>query len=245
MTLQIVAVANAEPQHDYLIRGWNAFKKSCHRYRFDPVILGYGQKWGGLGSKPKLLKKAIEEGVVNAEYTIFADAFDVAFADNPNEILRRFPEFNVDILWNAERNCFPRGEWAEMHPPAQSSFRFFNSGLSIGKTEAYHRIFTQMKVEEWVDDHQLPSGQWVHKNDQDDLMAKFLFGQCAPEEPKMTLDTCCWLFQNMVMVEPKDILIAGKMVRNLETGRFPLAFHWAGGSKTAGLMEPILEALEL
>lgn len=246
MKLQIVAVANGYPVHSYLKRGWEAFLKSSRRYGFEPVVLGWGQPWRGLGSKPKLLKKAIEDGLVSAEHILFVDAFDVWFADNPELILSYFKDqSDYQIIWNAEKNCFPDAEWAVHHPPTDSPFKFFNSGMSIGKTSAYHTIFTQMDVESWRDDFQLADGSWCHVNDQQHIMAKFLFGQCSVEEPKMALDQDCQMFQTLTGVEEGELDIKPGCILNLVTGTTPVAFHANGGSKTDGLMEPILKALDL
>jgi hypothetical protein len=251
VNLQIVAVANGEPREIYLQRGFGAFKDSCRRYGFEPVILGWAQKWGGLGSKPKLLKKAIEDGTVNAKNIIWADAFDVAFARNPNETLEEFGiEYALSsrgphIIWNCERDIFPNPDLAQYHPETDAPYRYLNSGLSIGFTDAYLQILTEMKVDEWVDDYQKPDGQWVHRNDQLDVQEKFLFGQCGEKELPMGLDQSARLFQTMTgeTLETWD-LTAGKLT-NLVTGNQPHAFHWNGPAKTAGTMDLMLRSLSL
>lgn len=245
-SLQIVAVADGYPKHDYLIRGWEAFLKSSRRYGFEPVILGWGQPWNGLGSKPKLLKKAIEDGTVNAEHILFMDSYDTFFSDDPERILEWFLKQSLHkIVWNAEKNCFPNPEWSKDHPPSLTPFRYLNSGMSVGELSAYLTILDQMKVEEWADDHQLPDGKWLHVNDQEFFLAKFLFGQCGKHEPKMGLDTGCEVFQTYVEVHPDEIEIAKGKILNKTTGTFPIAHHFAGGSKTAGLLEPVLRTLDL
>lgn len=246
MKLQIVAVANGYPQHDYLQRGWEAFLKSSRRYGFEPIILGWAQPWKGLGSKPKLLKKAIEDNTVSSNHILFVDSFDVWFADNPEKILEYFlTQSSHRIIWNAEKNCFPDADWGVHHPKTDSPFKFFNSGMSIGETDAYHTIFKQMNVEDWPDDHQRRDGTWHHVNDQKHIMEKFLFGQCSPDEPKMRLDSECQVFQTLTGVTADELDIQPGIVRNLVTNTSPIAFHANGGSKTAGLMEPILQALNL
>lgn len=243
--LTIVAVANEFPHHDYLVRGFNAFNKSCLRYGYEPEILGWHQPWRGLGSKPKLLKQAIERGEIKTDHIIFADAYDVFFSGEPGCILEGFLAQKAEIVWNAERNCFPNSEWAELHPKSEFRSRFFNSGLSVGRTDAYLRVLTQMRVDEKPDDYRKPDGTWHHENDQQWFMEKFLFGQCGEDEPKMNLDDGCRMFQNMVNVAPADLEFSEGGIKNVETQTIPLAWHFAGGAKTAGLMEPILAHLKL
>jgi hypothetical protein len=243
--ITVVAVANGQPTEPYLVRGFNAFKTTSAKFGYDPIILGWGQPWRGLGCKPKLLLKAIREGVIKTPYIIFADAFDVWFTRSPSAILEVWRATfgkQYEITWNAERNCFPRQEWAVHHPQADTSFRYLNSGLSIGRTEAYEAILSQMQVELWPDDYRKPNGEWVHRNDQDDIMAKFLFGQCASNEPKMNLDSHCSLFQTLCGVSDNEITESGL---NIETGQTPRAWHSNGPAKTCPITDRLLTSLGL
>lgn len=245
-TLQIVAVADKAPTHDYLLRGWNAFLASCRRYDYEPVILGWGKPWTGLGCKPKLLKQAIDNGIITADHIIFADAFDVWFADHPLVLLgsarANYPDSG--IVWNAEKDCFPDRELAKFHPQTESPFKYLNSGLSIGCIDAYMECLTEMKVDEWVPDYQDSNGRWHHRNDQNDWMLRFLFGQC-PGQVKMSLDSNCEIFQTLTNVQPEELKFFDAGVWNNTTSSRPLAFHANGPAKTAGLMEPILKHFNL
>ena len=259
--ITVVAVANGQPAEPYLVRGFNAFKATAAKFGYEPLILGWGQPWKGLGCKPKLLLKAIREGVIKTPYIIFADAFDVWFTSSPSSILSNWMTTfgkQYEITWNAERNCFPRPKWAVHHPPADSSFRYLNSGLSIGRTKAYETILTQMQVELWPDDRRRlegedphandpdnyneKNGKWIHRNDQDDIMAKFLFGQCESDEPKMNLDTQCTLFQTLYGVSDNEITESGL---NIETGQTPRAWHSNGPAKTCPITDRLLTSLGL
>lgn len=255
MNLTVVAVANGEPRESYLQRGFHAFKDSCARFDIQPLILGWGAPWRGLGSKPKLLKAAMEAETINTEFLIFADAYDTCFTQDPRkgvEMLKKAREATRDILhiiWNGERNCFPRAEWADHHPPSDWPWRYFNSGLSIGATEAYYAMLSQIGLEKRPDDHRKADGSWHHENDQDFLMDKFLHGQCGPDEPRMFVDTGCNWFQTMIgeTMEGFDLIeVEGQpLVRNNRTGTSPIAFHWNGPAKSNGTMEPILNHLKL
>ena len=250
--LQIVAVADGEPSQPYLVRGFGAFKDSCRKYGHEPIILGWGDRWRGLGSKPKLLKRAIEDHTITAPYILFMDAYDTCLAQPPEYILRAFQDKMIDgadqaqILWNGERNCFPRQEWASHHPETPFPYRYFNSGMSIGATEAYHAMLSQIGLDQRPDDHQKPDGSWHHENDQDYLMDKFLHGQCSADEPVMAIDSKADVFQTLVG-ETMDTfeLLPHKGIRNRLTGTYPAAWHWNGSAKTNGTMEPILQHLRL
>ena len=239
--ITVVACANAEPTQPYLVRGFNAFKESSCKFGFEPLILGWNEPWGGLGSKPKLLKKAIESGQIDSEYIIFADAFDVVFAESPEDILKDWKFFfpSMPIVWNAELNCFPNPDYSKFHPFTASPFKYLNSGLSIGKTTDYLAACLQMQVDEWPDDHRMPDGRMYERNDQNDWMEKFLFGQCSPDEPKMKLDTACFIFQTICGVS--ENWVDGS--KNYITDTEPLAFHFNGPAKTSPLFNKILTHL--
>lgn len=241
MNIQLVCVANGEPQASYLQRGFAAFKASAAKHGLEPVILGWGQPWRGLGSKPKLLKRAIEDGTIKSEFILFADAFDVVFAAGIEEIVDRYFHLHdyKKITWNAEMNCFPDADLSGFHPLTMSPWRYFNSGLSIGLTQAYHDIFTQMNVDAWPDDYRKPDGTWHHTNDQGELMKKFLFGQVADNEPRMNLDSRCVLFQTLVGVVPEVLAIDDKGVLNTVTNTRPVIFH-ANGDKESAVYHKLL-----
>ena len=244
--LQIVACADREPVASYLISGFRAFRASCARYGFDPIILGWGRPWRGLGSKPKLLKSAIDDGIVTSDHILFMDAFDTWFADSPDEILRVFTEnWQSRIVWNAERACFPDASLAQYFDDAGTPYRYLNSGMSIGETDAYMECLREMDVDGWPDDYKDASGTWHHRNDQDDWMRRFLFGQC-PGQVRMSLDNGCRLFQTLTGVEPDEFTFhADGRIENRITRSFPMAFHANGGSKTGGMMERTITHLGL
>lgn len=246
-SVSVVAVANEFPSHDYLVVGFNAFNKSLSRFGHSPMVLGWAERWRGLGSKPKYLKSAIEGGRIKTSHIIFSDAYDVWFGASPDEILEASSVFLPNkIVWNAEKNCFPDAGLASHFKKTWSPFRYLNSGLSIGPTESYLECLREMDVDSWPDDHQNPDGSWFHKNDQDDWMRRFLFGQCPGQVP-MCLDSECILFQTLCDVSETDFEFEWKSskIKNRITGSFPMAFHANGGSKTSGVMEKILITLGL
>ena len=242
--LTIVACANGEPTIPYLKRGFDAFMASSRRYGYEPILLGWAEHWGGLGSKPRRLKKAIEDGVIQTEYMIFADAFDVAFAGTPDDILRYFLEWNkhkdVGIIWNAEKSCFPDASLAEKHPEVSTEFRYLNSGLAVGRTDAFLAALTEMKAQDIPNDSQRPDGSWDNPNDQGLFMTQFISGSVP-----MMVDSDCFLFQTLCGVEAHELAFTEKGIQNSATGSYPIGFHWNGPSKDFGLMEPMLKHMNL
>ncbi len=239
MSLQIVCCADKPPQPEYYT--WREFNDSLARHGFEPVVLGWGERWRGLGSKPKLLKSAIDTGRITASTIMFVDAFDVIFARSPHEVAEAvcgtWPNL---ILWNGERNCFPDATLADKHPKTEHPYCYLNSGVSIGPTDLYRDALNEMEAEAIPEDYQKPDGQWHHENDQDNWMRQFLFG-----EVPMALDTNADLFQTLHGAPVTELEIDGPRIRNTITNTYPAVFHFNGGGKTGGLREPIIQALKL
>ncbi len=227
--MQVVTCANKSPTAPYYL--FDEFKTSLAKYGIEPIILGWGEHWGGLGSKPRMLKKAIESGRITSEDMIFCDAFDVVFLGDPHDI----PSHST-LLYNAEKNCFPDGTLADKHPDTPYPYKYLNSGLSIGKTQSYLDMLIEMKADEIPDDHQV-NGQWVNPNDQDNVMRQFLFGSVP-----MKLDSGCGYFQTMIMVEEGELTFEDK-ITNQVTGSSPIVFHFNGPSKEGCYRDRVLARL--
>lgn len=238
--MKILTVANRAPVEPYYT--YDQFFASLRRYGVDPVVLGSGPgEYQGLASKPRLLKRAIESGQAGDGWMIFADAFDVVFAAPPVRIAEVARQtYGNRIVWNAERNCFPDASFADKHPESKTSFRYLNSGFAVGPVADFLKILQWMDADNLPVDHIGADGTWQHPNDQDYFMRALLFSGVD-----MALDTECRVCAALCGVEVDELEISGSKITIRETGASPLAYHWNGPSKTAGLRDPILHALEL
>lgn len=225
-SFEVVTCASHYPTEPYYM--YDSFLKSLDRYDIKPIVLGFGQPWMGLGSKPKLLKRAIEDGTITADQILFCDAFDVVFAGDPRQIFEgdRDLFLHVGTMWNAEKVCFPDSSLSEEHEPSVSPWRYFNSGVSCGSVDVYLSLLEEMKADEIPDDHIL-DGKMIEPNDQDLLMRQFLFGSIC-----MDLDRRCDYFQTLCGVSESEIdLTAGDRIRNVVTNTYPIVFHLNGGKE--------------
>lgn len=236
--MKVVTVANRWPDEPYYLH--REFLASLKRFGHEPLILGSEPgEYQGLGSKPRLLKKAIESGRISDDEMIFCDAFDVCFDVSPEVIGERCKEEYGALTWNAERSCFPDGSLADKHPETKSSFRYLNSGFGVGKTADFMRALEWMKADEIPSDFRREDGSMEHPNDQDYWMRAFVFGGLG-----MKLDSDTVLCQTMCGVTMDDFDLSDH-IRNRETGGRPLAYHWNGPAKTNGTADPILRKLGL
>jgi len=247
--ITIVCVSNRRPEPDYYC--YDEFFASCRKFGFEPVVMG-GEpgEYGGLGSKPRLIKQAIEAARVPTEHMLVVDCWDIVFAEDPSAVLQWYLDFGdagrtedpadmaARIVWNAEKNCFPDGSLAASHPPTSSPFRYLNSGFGIGETSAFLAALIAMEADTIPDDHTTPAGKRVEPCDQDYWMRALINGPVP-----MALDTQTTACLALCGVEPVDLDLTGPRICNLVTGSEPMAFHFNGGAKTGGLREPILAKL--
>lgn len=238
--MKILTVANKAPTEPYYT--YDQFFASLRRYGVDPVVLGAGAgEYQGLASKPRLLKRAIENGLAGNDWMIFADAFDVVFAAPPERIVEVSKNtYGNRIVWNAEKNCFPDASLADKHPVSTTSFRYLNSGFAVGPVADFLKILQWMDADNLPVDHIGADGRWQHPNDQDYFMRAFLFSGVD-----MALDTEARICNALCGVGLDELEITKSRIKNKETATHPMAFHFNGPAKTAGLREPILHVLEL
>lgn len=239
MNYQLVTVADKRPSAKYLL--FDEMLESLRRFGQKPLILGWGEPWGGLGSKPRLLKKAIDGGVVNAEHLIYFDAYDVIFTTPPDLIVELANEFfHNKTVWNAEKACFPDQSLADRHPPTSSPWRYLNSGFAVGKTQLMLDVLKWIDADNIPNDSRLPDGTGVHPNDQASVMEAFVSGELP-----MELDTTAILCQTLCDTTIDEFSLEYPDIENIATGSFPCCLHANGPAKDSGIMEPILKHLKL
>jgi len=210
------------------------------------VLDGNYTQYAGLASKPKGLYKAIKEGIIPTKYLLFTDCFDFVFAVKPSEMVEEFSKpngYNAPIVISAEKNCFPddlKDEYDNFYSFG-SSYKYLNSGMILGETEA---ILTCLEA---MDLPNVPNDHWdeekkcmVHPNDQ------FLWQQIFLKQPvKIALDYG-QLFCNTLHSVDIDELEFNKLgIVNKECGCYPMSFHANGGAKTSGVLPEILKHLNL
>ena len=235
----IVAICSKRPVEDYYcldewaksIDGKNTF-----------VIQAIDNAYGSLCDKPKFVYRAIQRGLIKTKYIIFCDCFDLVFAAPPEEIILKFLQFDADLVISAERNCFPDTYKAEYDKlPAESSYKYLNSGMIVGYTDALLKTLEAMKVEEIPNDYwDGELGKNVHFNDQEYYQKSYL------DQPvKIALDTQQVLSQTLHEAQLSDLDFSGQRIRNVETGSYPCTFHMNGNGKSGPCRMPILKHLNL
>jgi len=232
--MKIVTVCSHIPTESYYAA--NAFFESCKRFGHQPMVLGSEPStcptnargyYAGLGSKLRLLKKALDYQAVTDRYMIFCDAFDVVFQLDPMESCVVLEERKaVHMIFNAERKLFPFNEEVEdRHPFAETSYKYLNSGFIVGETDAFKECLRLLNADKIPDDHQRADGTWVHPNDQELWQRLFVSERFRIG---MALDTRAEICQTLANVLPEELDFDEPLIRNTETNSTPIAIHING-----------------
>lgn len=252
MSVEVVSVCNkvpSSPPYQYE-RG---YKASLGRLGINPTILGFGEHWGGLITKPKRLREWIRGGGPKAEYLIYCDAWDIVFQKHPDEILERYLAHwpTAPIVINAERNQFPYVEGAEEAFEDQGTpWRYLNSGFMIGRPEDFLVLLESMGLDGILEDtqFQLPctvtyggvtrdyqTDDWFHPNDQLDFTLAYM-RQPTPMELDVRAELCVTGHGSAL----DDFDMSGPKIRVKFTDTVPGVFHFNGGSKN-DILEPMFQ----
>lgn len=242
-TFTVVTVADRRPLEPYYCFG--QFFKSLGDV--EPLVLhnaNMDTRYGGLGTKPKWLYKAIKSGMIDTKYLIFCDCFDLVFAQSPKQLFLKYLQFASPLVISAEKNCFPdtyKAEYDKLAEDIVIPYKYLNSGMIVGEVEA------MLAVLEDIDAPNIPNDYWsqekncmINPNDQEYYQASFL-RQPVP----ITLDRYQILCNTLHSVQKEELDFDGDYIFNKVTQTYPCSFHLNGGSKTGGLREPILEKLNL
>lgn len=129
-----------------------------------------------------------------AELILGADSSDVLLILPPAVIVARFNQQPAPVLFNAEKNPWPR-EAAPIFPfermVAPRPFHYLNSGLWIGRRQALIEAFTEAR--RWAD-------RLTAKPDSDQICWKYAYRELHPQ---VGIDARCAVFQclNQVRTE--------------------------------------------
>jgi len=234
--IPVYIVSSHKPKEKYYC--YDQFFSTLNKYGCRPFNLGTKNNYKGLISKPKILLGHLLGLKKRPEYMIFADCWDIVFLDSVQEIFERYKNFSCDIVFNAERNLFPRGDLLSLYPETGTPYRFLNSGFMIGKTDAMIELLKFMKLDQIPDDYRKPDGSWHHENDQAYFLEAF-----TKQPVSMKLDVRCEIAQTLHDEPLSSFDFSGTKVKNILTGTFPIVWHANGGGKTGPVMSKILERI--
>jgi hypothetical protein len=138
-------------------------EQSAKRHGITYLNLGQGVEWGGGtmegqggGHKINLVRSHIQT-LPDADTVLFVDGYDVLFTDNIHSIKERFDGFDCDILFAAEKSCWPEPTIAPQFPMTPTPYKYLNSGVYMGKVARLNHFFSEVVAND--QDDQL----WIQK----------------------------------------------------------------------------------
>lgn len=149
------AITVTTDDEDGLLENW---EKTARLHEFDPIILGFGEKWGGWQWRMKTYAEYLET-IDPEEIVILCDGTDVFFVGSSKEALEKYKKIGHKVIFAAEISCCS-GKWAYKRKKLFGlleerticeHFLALNGGLTIGKAEDLLKI---LKTEESVKDDQ-------------------------------------------------------------------------------------------
>lgn len=96
----------------------------------------------GGGQKINLIRQELKS-LQSSAHVMFVDGYDVIFLNTLSEIASRFDGFQCDILFAAEKTCWPSTDRSDYFPPSDTPYRFLNSGAFIGTADALLKFLHQ------------------------------------------------------------------------------------------------------
>lgn len=233
----IFAVCNRRPTEDYYcLDQWLKTTEGTNKL----VVSGVGTQYQGLFDKPKFMYRAIKNGLIDTEFIIACDCWDLFFIEKPETIIDVFKTFDTEIVFSSERTCFPAdNKEAYDQLPYTSSYRYLNSGMIVGYTQSVLKLLEAMDVESVPDDY-WDNDHMVHFNDQAFYLDWFL-KQPVP----MKLDYQQKISTTLHAVELDELEFSEDGIMVKETNTFPCVIHANGSGKTNGLLQKSLKHLNL
>lgn len=237
MKFQIVTVSNHRPTENYYCH--DECFLSALKYGHQIENLHRNGEYKGLISKPKILKRRFEDGTINCDLLLFVDCWDVLFLQNPSMAIDCWKLYGSDILFNAEKNLFPRRDLIDSYPDKGTPYRFLNSGVFIGAADAIYKFLEEMNLDSIPDDYQ-QDGIWHHSNDQGNALETF-----AKSKMNLSLDRYSSLCQTLHGVGPDEVEIIEEdgevLLRNKITNTRPVMAHANGGGKDGPVMPELIK----
>jgi len=178
-------------------------KVSAEKFANNFKNLGQGVDWrGGTmeaqggGQKINLIRKELQS-LTPETVVMFVDGYDVIFLDTLSAIAERFAGFECDILFAAEKTCWPSTDRSDYFPPSQTPYRFLNSGAFIGSSTKLLKFLDEAVADDeddqaWMQDRFLHSDHklnikldyegYIFQCDDDVSVidGQVLNGMCAP-----------------------------------------------------------------
>jgi len=163
----------------------------------------------------------------------FIDGYDVLVNSDKASMVRKFKEYECDLLLGAELNCYPAKHKSAMDSATTNEavfYRYINSGGYIG----YNRAIRDLLF--WKSEGEM-AAICADGGDQEYVAEYYLANR---HEKNIRLDSSCEIFQNMHLVDWKCIQWHDGVAHNTVMGTTPCFIHFNGGTWQTNTGENIM-----
>lgn len=179
--------------------------------KFPSVQIGHGK---GFGHRIILLRQHLDF-LPEDDHVLFTDAHDVRITGTHEEIIARYWNFGADIVFAAERNCWPVKSLEQKYITANFPdirYKYLNDGAFIGTVKA---------LKEFIDQN----FHNVSGSTDDQLWYTQLYINNQANRRLVQLDTRCEIFQclHLAMEDIDQVKFENEV-----TGTKPLVWHSNG-----------------
>lgn len=234
MKIKLITTAS-DPNNE----GWKTFERSLIKHGWDyQLIVG---EWRGYASKLLDLYSYLKTGAEDdTDLIMYSDSYDSLMLATPDEVIRKWDDIiglhkvmgyapMNNILWYAERACWPYGEWTYLFPDSPTPYKHLNGGGWIATPQQTINLIELMPV--------IPSAEF---NDQVHNTKIFLTKNYLAN---IQLDYYCEIFQCMAHAGENDFSVIDGRVRNNITGTMPCVCHQNGHCMNDDNIQNILKQL--
>lgn len=229
MSIQVVTVTSRIPGPSEPYYKYGLFIESLKRFGIEPTVLGMGEPWWGLITKPKRMRDWLRVGECKADLCLWTDSFDVVFLAHPEKIAASYLNLwaGKPVLYNAERGIWPRSDLADRFPDNGSPWRYLNCGLILAPPAEILKVLEWMPLDDTIGD--CPDPMHNRRCEPNDQAWHQLAWSARPTA--MLVDGRCELFQSLSACEASEFEADTDGLLNKVTGTRPLVAHFNGGSK--------------
>ena len=193
-----------------------ALVRSGKKHGIDIITHGLDRKFTSTSLKIVGVKEFIEKrNLPESDLLLFVDAYDVIILDHKRKILDAFDRIDAEIVFSAEKSCWPLQSLAQFYPKSPTEHRYLNAGGFIGRVGAIKKMLETINPNDREDDQLL-------------YTTYFLFFKHG-----IKLDTRCEIFLPLQLVGDNELepLRKGRKIRYKKTGTIPPIIHGNGDGK--------------
>lgn len=180
----------------------------------------------GGGQKINLMKHFLQQQD-DQDIVIFVDGYDVLINDDLPTVVQRYLGFECDVLFAAEKTCWPDSSLVDLFPSQGTEYKFLNSGLYVGKVSSLKRLFEE--------------GVANAGDDQLYMQKRYLKQQELGLTMKLDVEN--YVFQCLAKAAADVSIKPNKQILNTATRCCPCILHGNGGPQDKARFEDIVSTL--